>query len=106
ILSDEYRQRDVRLEYQFHGGIADAAQHPTVAHLLGNLFIPVLTYEDSFWSLLPRDNLEENLRTTLQEHRDILDALRKKDPSAAREAMYRSLRRGLGGEETSLRYFS
>jgi DNA-binding GntR family transcriptional regulator len=105
ILSDEYRERDVRLEYQFHGGIADAAQHPTVAHLLGNLFIPVLAYEDSSWSLCPRDDLEENLRMTLQEHRDILDALRRKDPSAAREAMYRSLRRGLEGGEWKLEYF-
>jgi DNA-binding GntR family transcriptional regulator len=104
IFSHEYRERDVRLEYQFHGGIADAAQNPTVAHLLGNIFIPVLTYLDSLWSLFPRDNLKEELRLELQGHRDILGALRRKDAPAAREAMYGSLRRGFEGEEWNLKY--
>jgi DNA-binding GntR family transcriptional regulator len=106
LLSEEYRERDVRLEYQFHGGIADVAQHPEVAHLLGNLFIPVLTYEDSLLSFFPRADVEEDMRMTLQSHHDILDALRRKEPSAARKAMYQSLRRGMEGGGWNLQYFS
>jgi DNA-binding GntR family transcriptional regulator len=92
-----YIERDVRLENTFHGTILEAAQHPEIAHLMENLVIPLIEFEYGRIKHWPHPALVAIFRSTLADHRGLLEAMGRRDARQARLLMRRHLRllRGL-----------
>lgn len=105
-IPDGYVERSVRPETQFHGGIAEVAQHAEILHLLRNLFVPLLRYADTQWSRLTFVEPKSSRKLTLVGHRQVLDALRKTKPAAARDAMLRHLTGTFRGTVWTREYFA
>jgi DNA-binding GntR family transcriptional regulator len=76
--------RDVRgLDVEFHETINYASRMPQLQSMIYYLWAGL------DWSLLETD--PERLHGSLEEHRDLLDALRRRDGTAAREVMVRQI---------------
>jgi len=90
-LEENYRrkaQREyIRINNQFHSFVQELAGNRTLNQIVNGLRKKILLYR--YQSL----NLPERFAQSIQEHRDLLEAFRKKDPKKAETLMRRHLKK-------------
>jgi DNA-binding GntR family transcriptional regulator len=90
-LEENYRrkaQREyIRINNQYHAFIQELAGNRTLNQIVNGLRQKILLYR--YQSL----NLPERFAQSIQEHRDLLEAFRKKDPKKAETLMRRHLKK-------------
>jgi DNA-binding GntR family transcriptional regulator len=90
-LEENYRrkaQREyIRINNQFHSFLQELAGNRTLNQIVNGLRKKILLYR--YQSL----NLPERFAQSIQEHRDLLEAFRKKDPKKAETLMRRHLKK-------------
>ena len=87
VMEGIIRRQEVDMgnELAFHRGIAQASQNPVILRIVPIILDSIVkTYQEA-----PRTSADH--RQALLEHRRIFEAIRKKDPRAAQEAMRRHL---------------
>jgi len=90
-LEENYRrkaQREyIRINNQFHSFVQELAGNRTLNQIVNGLRQKILLYR--YQSL----NLPERFAQSIREHRDLLEAFRKKDPKKAETLMRRHLKK-------------
>ena len=90
-LEENYQrkaQREyIRINNQFHSFVQELAGNRTLNQIVNGLRKKILLYR--YQSL----NLPERFAQSIQEHRDLLEAFRKKDPKKAETLMRRHLKK-------------
>ncbi len=90
-LEENYRrkaQREyIRINNQYHAFVQELAGNRTLNQIVNGLRQKILLYR--YQSL----NLPERFAQSIQEHRDLLEAFRKKDPKKAETLMRRHLKK-------------
>ncbi|MDQ0848928.1 GntR family transcriptional repressor for pyruvate dehydrogenase complex [Arthrobacter sp. B3I9] len=81
ITTDEFN----RLDAAFHVRIAESTGNTLTSHLMGSLRIAINRQMIEAYARL--ENWKETATTVRREHRDILDALQRREPGAARQCV-------------------
>jgi len=86
FAKQENRRRFCRLDLEFHAVLLEAAGNPVAVKLFGNAQVLALTFA---WDLVHGSPqwFAEIMERTAKGHRAILEAVRRRDPEAARREM-------------------